>query len=95
MLFCVTDNLLTSIPALALISSFNIVPFNIFELVTAPSAIVELNTTSAIPLNDTLGEVTSPLKEKFLAVCNAVAVPALPLILPLIVLLNVQFPVIV
>ncbi|GBD04583.1 hypothetical protein HRbin20_00148 [bacterium HR20] len=62
-------------------------------VVTEPSASVVTNVTFPVPSNDTAGAVTSPESEKLRAVCNAVAVAAFPVMLPLIALLNVHVPV--
>jgi hypothetical protein len=85
--------LLTAIAADDDMSAFTIVPSAIFALVTASLAIVVVNVTFPVPSNDTAGAVTSPDSEKSRAVCNAVAVAALPVMLPLIALLNVHVPV--
>ena len=51
--------------------------------------------TAPAPVKLISGAVTSPVNEKFRPVARAVAVPALPSIEPLIVLLNVLAPAIV
>ena len=47
---------------------------------TAVFANVKLSATFAVPSNAILGAVASPVILKFLAVCQAVAVPAFPVI---------------
>ena len=53
-------------------------------------ASVRLSATLAVPSKLTAGAVASPVALKFLAVCNAVAVPALPEIVVGVVLAIVK-----
>jgi len=75
-------------------SSVVIVPFSIFALVTASFASVVAIAIFAVPLKLAV-PVIGPVSAIFLAVCNAVAVPAFPLILPPIVEEKVFVPAIV
>ena len=88
------DIFVPAIAAAAFTSAFTIVPFKIAAASTLFDARLPVIVILLPPLKLAL-PVTSPHNAIVLAVCSAVAVPAFPLILPLIVLLNVFIPPIV